>query len=63
MPSSTVVENTEKNESHPNIVIPLPAQIIERNRFTEAEIRALPRFKSYTPGFPNKVCMYVCYLL
>lgn len=37
-------------------VLPLPLEVIERNRRTVAEIRALPRFKDYTPGEPNKVC-------
>ena len=34
---------------------PLPIQIIERNRLSVAEIRALPRFRDYSPGVPNKV--------
>ena len=34
---------------------PLPVQIIERNRLSVAEIRALPRFKDYSPGTPNEV--------
>ena len=34
---------------------PLPVQIIERNRLSVAEIRALPRFRDYRPGVPNKV--------
>lgn len=34
---------------------PLPVQVIERNRLNIAEIRALPRFRDYSPGTPNKV--------
>ena len=36
-------------------VIPLPPQVIERNRLSEAEIRSLPRFTNYSPGKPSKV--------
>ena len=38
---------------HP--IEPLPIQVIERNRLSVAEIRALPRFKDYSPGVPTKV--------
>ena len=34
---------------------PLPVQVIERNRLSVAEIRALPRFRDYSPGAPSKV--------
>ena len=34
---------------------PLPVQVIERNRLSVPEIRALPRFKDYNPGVPSKV--------
>ncbi len=37
-------------------VPPLPIQVIERNRLSEAEIAALPRFKDHTPGEPSEVC-------
>ena len=45
-------EDDEDTESLPP---PLPLEVIERNRFTVAEIQALPRFKDYAPGEPNKV--------
>ena len=34
---------------------PLPVQVIERNRLSVAEIQALPKFRDYSPGIPNKV--------
>ena len=34
---------------------PLPIQVIERNRLSEAEIAALPRFKGHNPGEPSEV--------
>ena len=37
---------------------PLPVQVIERNRLSMAEIRALPRFRDYSPGTPSKVIPY-----
>ena len=37
---------------------PLPVQVIERNRLSVAEIRALPRFRDYSPGAPSKVGSY-----
>lgn len=36
-------------------VTPLPLQVLERNRLTEVEIRAMPKFSSYSPGNPSKV--------
>ena len=36
-------------------VSPLPAQVVERNRLTVAEIRTLPRFVDYSPGIPSRV--------
>ena len=35
--------------------LPLPVQVIERNRLTLAEILTLPRFRDYRPGEPSKV--------
>lgn len=34
---------------------PLPLEVLERNRLSETEIRAIPRFANYTPGEPSKV--------
>lgn len=56
MPSNTPsVEEGAALEDSSHDVPPLPIQVIERNRLTEMEIRALPRFKDYTPGTPSKV--------
>ena len=38
-----------------NMPLPLPVQVIERNRLTLAEILTLPRFRGYRPGEPSKV--------
>jgi len=35
--------------------LPLPIQVLERNKITVAEIRALPRFRGYSAGEPNNV--------
>ena len=35
--------------------LPLPLQVVERNRLSVAEIRALPRFKDYSAGEPSNV--------
>ena len=35
--------------------LPLPVQVIERNRLTLAEILTLPRFRDYRSGEPSKV--------
>ena len=56
MPSNTqTVEEEAAPEDSSHDVLPLPVQVIERNRLTEMEIRALPRFKDYTHGTPSKV--------
>lgn len=35
--------------------LPLPVQVIERNRLTLAEILTLPKFRDYRSGEPSKV--------
>ena len=66
MPSNTpTVEEEAAPEESSHDVLPLPVQVIERNRLTEMEIRALPRFKDYTHGTPSKVggwteCVCMC---
>ncbi len=34
---------------------PLPLQVVERSRLSEGEIKAIPKFKDYSPGEPSKV--------
>ena len=38
--------------------LPLPLQVVERNRLSVAEIRALPRFKDYSAGEPSNVSIH-----
>ena len=49
---SAVVPNGGVSADMP---LPLPVQVIERNRLTLAEILTLPRFRDYRPGEPSKV--------
>lgn len=42
-------------EEDATTIIPLPSQVVERNRLSETEIRALPKFSNYSPGEPSKV--------
>ena len=49
---SAVVSN---GEAAADMSLPLPVQVIERNRLTLAEILTLPRFRDYRPGEPSKV--------
>ena len=49
---SAVVPNGGEAADMP---LPLPVQVIERNRLTLAEILTLPRFQDYRPGEPSKV--------
>lgn len=36
-------------------IAPLPVEVLERNRLSAAEIRAVPRFTNYAQGEPSKV--------
>ncbi|XP_064404701.1 RNA-binding protein 41-like isoform X2 [Halichondria panicea] len=58
MPVSSEQESPAHSVDHTHVAegpVQLPIQVIERNRLTEAEIRALPRFRNYQPGPPTKV--------
>jgi hypothetical protein len=50
-----VVEKTKCCGKGVEIPDPLPVQVLERNRLSETEIKAIPRFADYTPGEPNRV--------
>ena len=63
-PSETDLAKSGGNDSLPENgcqqgIIFLPPQVIERNRLSEAEIRALPRFNKYSPGEPSKVFSFL----
>ncbi len=63
MPVSSEQETPAHCVDHTHVAVAevpvqLPVQVIERNRLTEAEIRALPRFRNYQPGPPTKVMSY-----
>lgn len=48
-------EEEEEEKGEGGVVQPLPREVVARNRLTEAEIRALPRFRRYSTGEPTKV--------
>ena len=65
IPGTAAIASREEEEEEAETaapVPPLPLEVIERNRLTVAEIRALPRFKDHTPGEPNKVHPLAVYL-
>ena len=53
--SESEEEEEKEGEEKGGVVQPLPREVVARNRLTEAEIRALPRFRRYSTGEPTKV--------
>lgn len=64
---NSTVKTKQENCGGQPFVAPSDCQLSEVElrlipRFTEDEIRQIPRFQNWSPGEPSKVCIYPAYL-